>query len=69
MLICGSVGIVVNYNNIQHGDIEQILTTALLVWGSSQVAYKQYYENSTWQHKIRGMILDDKIKQPTEITP
>lgn len=53
ILISAIIAIVFNYQQLMFGNLEQTLTSFLLIWTSSQAAYKLYYEGSKYQDQIR----------------
>lgn len=53
VFISVGLGIVFNYNRLDFRNIDAILTTALILWSSSQTAYKMYYGGSKIQNSIR----------------
>lgn len=63
MLVCFVIAVAFNFNRLITGDLNAILTDALLIWGSGQAAYKMYYDGSTQQQNIRFSASALPIKQ------
>jgi hypothetical protein len=53
MIISAVIGLVFTFHKLQFGNIDQFLLSSLVVWASSQAAYKFYYGGSLWQANIR----------------
>jgi uncharacterized membrane protein len=53
IIVSALIGIAVNYDKLGAANIDTILTSALLVWSSGQVAYKNWYGDSKFQSAIR----------------
>jgi hypothetical protein len=51
-----AVGIIFNFDYLfplKQVNVQQVILTALILWTSSQAAYKMYYEGSQTQMQIR----------------
>lgn len=53
ILFAAIVGTILNINALNFGNIDGVLNSALIVWASSQTAYKMWYEDSKLQYGIR----------------
>ena len=53
ILLSAVVGVLLNINNLNFGNLDGIIYSSMLLWGSSQIAYKTYYEDSKVQSRIR----------------
>lgn len=52
-IVSGFVGVLLSIGDLRLDSLDNILTSILLVWGASQATYKNFWEGSAWQYRVR----------------